>query len=204
MRNNYETAAINARSLFLQWDQTRMIERCNLQADEDFIFIRFLDRNYRIDRKTGIVMHTEDGRIADFNEVMTIYDLLCRDTPVPPEKGVWKAAHALSYAGTASPTEGALLQKTAVFLQSHTEVIDAALDHFKCDDFPIGDHACVFPVFDCMHAVFQFWEGDDEFDPVIRFLWDETAPSRLKFETLWYAIGHFEARLTEIIRSLTT
>lgn len=195
MRDNYAIAAVNARSLFLQWNQEEMIRRCGLMADDEAIHIRYLNCGYSIDRKTGAVTREEDGEIASFNEVMAIYDYLCRTDDPVPETGVWKAVHALSYAGVTSPSESGLSAKTAEYLQAHIPYIDAQLKRFSKSTFPIGDHAGVITIFDRMNAVFQFWEGDEEFPPSVRFLWDETAPTRLKFETLWYVMGDFERRL---------
>lgn len=196
MRDNYAIAAVNARSFFLQWNQEEMIKRCGLKADSKAIYIRFLNSMYSIDRDTGAVMRLDDQVAANFSEVMAIYDYMCRTEIMPQETGVWKAVHSLSYAGTASPSQSDLSAKAAKYLQDHIEMLDDQLNELKSADFPIGDRACIFPVFDHMNAVFQFWEGDDEFPPSVRFLWDETAPTRLKFETLWYVMGEFERRLT--------
>lgn len=202
MRNNYQIAAVNARELFLEWNQCRMIERCGLKADEKHIFVRYLSKDYRIERSSGRVLRGQDGNEAEFNEVMAIYDLLCRDTPLPEEKRDWKAVHALAYAGLTSPSDSKLSAKTAAFLQKNLRYVDKVLHRIGCESFPIGDHAAVFTVFDCMHAVFQMWEGDDEFPPVVRYMWDVTAPSRLKFETLWYVMNDFEKRLIHEVEQL--
>ena len=56
-------------------------------------------------------------------------------------------------------------------------------------------------MFDGFDAVFQFWEGDEEFPPSVRFLWDENTPDYLKFETTFYVMGCFlellERRIAE-------
>lgn len=201
MRNNYETAVLSARPLFLEWDQESMLRRTGCSADAENIYIRFLNAEYSIERSTGAVLRS-DGSAAAFGEVMAIYDFFCRKDPIPEAKGVWKAAHALSYAGAVSPGESSLSAKTAAFLQDNIQYLADALDRMKKAYFPIGDHAIIYSVFDCMEAVFQFWEGDDEFPPAVRFLWDETAPHFLKFETLWYVMGCFEEQLVLTIEQI--
>ena len=39
--------------------------------------------------------------------------------------------------------------------------------------------------------VFQFWESDEEFPPVLKFMWDENVLDYLRFETLYYVMGDF-------------
>lgn len=194
MRNNYEIAAKNAAQLFLKWDSAAMAKRCGLKIEVNKITISFLKRNYTVNCETGKVLR-DDGTSAEFSEIMSIYDLLCRDTELPRETGNMKATHALSYAGVSSPSENKLSSKTAEYLQNNIQWLDAALETMKQAEFPIGDHAVVYQIFDCMKGVFQFWEGDEEFPPAICYLWDETAPTRLRFETLWYVMGCFEKRL---------
>jgi hypothetical protein len=41
----------------------------------------------------------------------------------------------------------------------------------------------------------QFWEGDDEFPPRVRWLWDENALMYLKYETMWFALGLLRSTL---------
>ena len=56
--------------------------------------------------------------------------------------------------------------------------------------FP-GDAAFVFHVFPFLPLVFQFWESDEEFPPVLKFMWDENVLDYLRFETLYYVMGDF-------------
>ena len=58
-----------------------MISRMHLRHDSRYLYIRFVGRWYRIDRSSGLVQWSEDGFRhgieGDFNEAMSIYDLLC-------------------------------------------------------------------------------------------------------------------------------
>ena len=81
--NNYEISKENARKLFLNWDQKRIIDRCGLRADEEFLYIEFLGQPFRILRATGEAENLAQGRAANFEEALSIYDYLCRAEPLP-------------------------------------------------------------------------------------------------------------------------
>ena len=91
--DNYAIAAEQAKKLFLEYDQEHIIKKLNLRADGDYLYIRFLDLDYRIHRRTaGVEKREGDGPYTDgssFNEVMTLFDVLCwsREGPVSPGSG---------------------------------------------------------------------------------------------------------------------
>ncbi len=79
--SNYEKMKNNIAIRFLQYNQEDMIQKFDLEHDEMYLYIFFVGRIYRINRITGSVswsndsFHTEEK--ADYNETMTIYDVLC-------------------------------------------------------------------------------------------------------------------------------
>lgn len=56
-------------------------KKFSLRNDEGYIYIEFMLREYRFDRKTGVVEWSENNFSksieADNNVSMTIYDILC-------------------------------------------------------------------------------------------------------------------------------
>lgn len=201
--DNYVYAAMAARVLFLKWDQRKMIEKYHLESDEAYLYIRFLCEKYRIDRQSGAVEHCENGiRAADFHSVMAIYDYLCRENTIPEMCGNWVRTHSLKNAGAASPDDVAMYQKHAEYYQEHQSALKFAASQIGKPFFK-GDIAVQYPIFDGMDGVFQFWEGDEEFPPSIRFLWDENIHQYLKFETVWYVCGRLFERLDELMRNFS-
>jgi len=202
--DNYRRALIYARELFLQWDQAKIIARCGLRADDEYIHIAFLGRPYRIRRSDGRVDCIDDGvREADFSEALTIYDYICRSEPMPGLSGRLLPVNGLRHAArSSSPNDSSFHQKSADYLQQHQAALAIALQKIGLAPFPQGDAACMFALFDGFTAVFQFWAGDEEFPPSVRFLWDENTPDYLKYETVYYAMGCFLARLEEIIADI--
>ncbi|MBQ3575237.1 MAG: DUF3786 domain-containing protein [Clostridia bacterium] len=187
--DNYEIATIRARPLFLKWDQEKMIRKYRLEADEKYLYIRFLGEKYRIERVSGAVECIENGvQAADFSSVMTIYDYLCRENEIPGMSGKWTRIHSVKHAGQTSPNDVKMYQKHADHFQLHQDALKYAAAQMG-RPFPTGDIAFIFPIFDGFDGIFQFWEGDEEFPPSARFMWDDNIHHYLKFETIWYAAG---------------
>ena len=186
--NNYEIARDNAAKLFLEWDQARMIERCGLRADEEFLYIEFIGQPFRIRRATGEAENLALGRAANFEEALSIYDYLCRAEDLPGMSGRWLSTNSLSNVAQSSPNPTEYHRKWAEEFQEHQGALEQVLKHLG-SPFPQGDAACVYPIFPGFDAVFQFWEGDDEFPPSVRFLWDENTPRYLRYETMYYVMG---------------
>ena len=80
-QSNYEKMKNSMAEVFLQYDQDNMIRKFQLEHDERYLYIRCLERPYRVSRETGQIDWSEDGfqtvNRAGYNETMTIYDVLC-------------------------------------------------------------------------------------------------------------------------------
>lgn len=201
--DNYARALEYARGLFLNWDQERMIGRCRLRHDEDYLYLNFLGDPWRIARSSGKAQcMLGDITDADFSQGLSIYDYLCRPDPLPPLSGRFCPVNALPHVAQSNPDTGDYHQPYADHLQKHIPAMHRALAQIGSAPFPTGDAACLFPVFDGFHAVFQFWEGDEEFPPNIRFLWDENSQGFLKYETLYYVMGCFLKKLKACIAEI--
>ena len=201
--DNYQKALVYARELFLGWDQEKIIARSRLQSDEKYIYISFLGLPYRIERSTGLAECTADGsRQAGFSETMSIYDYICRDNPPFVPTGRLSPVNGLRNAARSSPDDTAYHRKWALRFQEHMPALRQAVVEMALAPFPRGDVACMFPVFDGFAAVFQFWAGDEEFPPSVRFLWDENTPDCLKYETTYYVMGCFLNLLDQKIAAI--
>ena len=73
----------------------------------------------------------------------------------------------------------------------HVEQLKKACVSLSGKPYSPGDAAFVFHVFPFLPLVFQFWESDEEFSPVLKFMWDENVLDYLRFETLYYVMGDF-------------
>jgi len=194
--DNYERALEYARSLFLKWDQADMIARCRLRFDEDYLYLNFLGDPWRVERASGVAQCIAGEPVsANFSQGLSIYDYLCGTQPLPPLSGRFCPVNALPHVAQSNPSTTDFHQRHADYLQQHIPALQRALDQLGIAPFQQGDAACLFPVFDGFNAVFQFWEGDEEFPPSVRFLWDYNAQGYLKYETLYYVMGCFLEKL---------
>ena len=201
--DNYARALAYAQTLFLKWDQEAIVARCGLRADDNHIHLNFLGEPFRIERASGAVECVCGApRPASFIEALSIYDYLCRTQPLPLLSGRLCPANALKHVAQSSPNDVSFHRRAAERYKRSLPALKEALRQLGVAPFSPGDAACVFPVFDGFNAVFQFWEGDEEFPPSVRFLWDEVTPDCLKYETLYYIMGCFlnrlDARICEI------
>ena len=53
MADNYQIQLNNAQSFFLTYDQEKLIEKFNLNADADYLYITMFSSPYRLCRHTG-------------------------------------------------------------------------------------------------------------------------------------------------------
>ena len=63
-RDNYQIMFERTRALFLKYDQQKMIERFQLDADERYLYLTFVARPYRIERATGAMEYWKDERAS--------------------------------------------------------------------------------------------------------------------------------------------
>lgn len=99
MKSNYEIMRDSVQVNFLEYDQKRMIEKFHLNCDREYLYIKFVDRMHRINRRTGRVEWSEDSfktiADADYNEAMSIYDILCCSKDDCHLSGRFTAIHQL-------------------------------------------------------------------------------------------------------------
>lgn len=196
---NYLIQAQQAKKRFLTYDQDALIRKFRLQSDENFIYVNFLCKLYRISRTTGDMAYREGDRWADGNsygEVMTLLDLLCDSREDRFLTGRWKSM-------------------TAFGLMFHRSLTEEQRDAFadRIDDAPAAfSRACQalqgvplsgadlgygIELFEGLRIGLQFWHGDDEFSPRVRYLWDENALQYLRYETMHFAVGLLRQRIGE-------
>ena len=76
--SNYEKMKDDAAAAFLRFDQEEMIRKFALEHDKMYLYICFAGKRYRISRTTGAVSRSDAPfQPGSYNEVMTIYDVLC-------------------------------------------------------------------------------------------------------------------------------
>ncbi len=200
--NNYDRQVDIARTIFLKYEQDRLIQKFCLPADEGYLYLTYLNTSCRICRKSGQVDEkNEDGRWTEcrsFNTVMTIYDLLCHHQGdiLPVQTGIWQTIE--SFTVSAEQKFGTFTGGAAPVFQAHKERLKEVCEGMGgILQSPLAgaDVTCLFPVTKWFSLLLQFWSADDEFPPQVRLMWDQNALKFLHFETTFYLQGDLLGRI---------
>ena len=200
--SNYEITKRRVQGEFLKYDQEKMIRKFDLEAEENYLYIHFIGHLYRICRKTGYLEWSEDGFATciegDFNEALTIYDLLCDSKDDCKASGDYINLQSLSVLQSSSKKLGEGLFEGKEKLFDHKEEllckICEKLGGIKAGK---GDVAYEIPLFEFVSCRIQFWNSDEEFEAQLQVFLDKNILDFIRYETVWYAVGHLLKRLTE-------
>ena len=199
--SNYETTKRESQKLFLKYNQQRMIDKFHLEHDDDFLYIEFVARRYRIDRHTGIVEWKEDSGLwheAGFEEVLSIFDVLCYSKDDCRLSGNYCGISNVKGANLAAAPGNDMFAPAARSFDHHIDRLTAACEALGGTKEKIGDVSYKIPIFPFLSIQLQFWEGDDEFPPQLKFMWDENILQFMHFETTFYVTGHVIDRLLSL------
>lgn len=199
--SNYDLQVDIGKDIFLRFDQDALIRKYRLEADDRWIFLRYLNTPCRISRADGSIWEFIDDQWREcrsFGTVMTVYDLLChhKGEVSPVLAGQWCAVGHFVVTGV-TDTDGftkkyaALFDGRAAQLKAACEKLGGVLQPRMAG----ADVTCRIPVTPFFPVLLQFWEGDEEFPPKLMLLWDRNAISFLHFETTFYLQGDLLERL---------
>ena len=194
--DNYEKQVYIGRELFLQYDQDKLIEKYGLKHNEEYLYLQYIGTEYRISRIDGAIEYVADGEWKDYKEytiVMTIYDFLCCSGKeiLSSLTGQWQPVGRFVTAGS-SPSTDLFVEKYARAFSGKVEEVKQAcicLGGKQMERLAGADLTFEMPVFQDFSVLFQFWDGDEEFQPKILLLWDKVSLSYLHFETTYYLQG---------------
>ena len=120
--SNYEKMKDQMAEVFLQYDQEKMIQKFELEHDKSYLYLYFIGRKYRIHRLTGAAAWSKDSfqteEKADYNEAMTIYDVLCYS------KEDCRLSHEWVNIDSCSSVQGGSLAKGNQFFGHAAEAFD--------------------------------------------------------------------------------
>lgn len=197
--NNYLIQAAQAKQRFLTYDQQKLIAKFCLKHDAKYLYLFLLGQEYRISRSTGDMERLVNDRWVDGNsyeEVMTILDLVCDSREDRHPSGSWKSM--LSFGMMFH--QNLLEEKKdpwAERFQESPQGLCRACEALGGKPIPGGDIAYGIPLFEELKIGLQFWEGDEEFFPRVRWVWDGNARMYLRYETMYFAVGLLLRRIGE-------
>ena len=199
--NNYETMRDQMAGAFLRYDQETMIRKFSLRHDADSLYIRFVGREYRIDRHTGAVSWEDaDSKTvhpADYNAAMTIYDVLCCS-----KENCRASGEMVSIESCASVQGGSLSSQERNFFQHAVDCFDkdpaalaAACEALGGTRLARGDAAYRLDLFAFLPVSVAFWRSDEEFPASLQILVDRNILDFMHYETAMFALSHLMERL---------
>lgn len=200
--SNYEITKRRVQKDFLKYDQEKMMQKFSLKADENYLYITFIGHSYRICRKSGYLEWSEDNFVTcvegDFNEALTIYDLLCDSKENCHAANDFINLNSLSTLQSSSKKLGdGLFHGEDKIFDHKEELFGNVCEKLGGIKAGKGDVAYELPLFDFLPCRIQFWNSDDEFDAQLQIFVDKNVLKFIRYETVWYAVSHLMKRLTE-------
>lgn len=170
-QSNYDQVIENWRLKFLEMDQEELIRKFQLEADEEFLYIIYFSKRFRIDRKTGFI--TEDGKSPGFDTVMNIYNTFYYSAAHPVASGNLVAFRQVK---RVYPFEAAyrrtIISRLQELFSGKTEELIKACEALGGTLLPQGDVGYVLPVFPFLNIAVLFWDKDEEFEAQANMLFD--------------------------------
>ena len=198
-KSNYDITRDRVENEFLKYDQDKIIKKFHLVHDTEYLYLRFLACDYRVSRKTGRVERLPEGVHAGFNETMTIFDVLCESKPDCRLSGEFVRVNDLDGVTRTAYLGGNLFDGSAKAFTHRTEALKSACERLGGTAGTVGDVSYQIPMFDFFPVTLQFWDADDEFDAVLKIMWDRRTLDFMRYETTWYAAGRLLERLRELM-----
>lgn len=170
-QSNYDQVIENWRLKFLEMDQEELIRKFQLEADEEFLYIIYFSKKFRIDRKNGFI--TEDGKSPGFDTVMNIYNTFYYSAAHPVASGNLVAFRQVK---RVYPFEAAyrrtIISRLQELFAGKTEELRKACEALGGTLLPQGDVGYVLPVFPFLNIAVLFWDKDEEFEAQANMLFD--------------------------------
>ena len=182
-QSNYDQVIENWRLKFLEMDQEELIRKFQLEADEEFLYIIYFSKRFRIDRKNGFI--TEDGKSPGFDTVMNIYNTFYYAAEHPAASGNLVAFRQVK---RVYPFEAAyrrtIISRLQELFAGKTEELRKACEVLGGTLLPQGDVGYVLPVFPFLNIAVLFWDKDEEFEAQANMLFDSNITDFLHEENV--------------------
>ena len=199
--SNYDMMRNSMELEFAKHDQAEMIRKFHLKHDADFLYIRFVGRDYRINRSCGRIewffSKTESYIHANYNESMTIFDMLTYSKRDCSLAGQYVPINGLRGTVKTTSAEMGIFSSHAKFFVGRCDDLKAACLKLGGQPNNVGDVSSIIPLFDFFPVMMQFWDADEEFDAKLKFMWDLNATDFMHYESIAFATDHLVARLRE-------
>lgn len=141
---------------------------------------------------------TEDN---SYCTTLSVFDYLCLSQEERQLSGHWVSMQEMGNMIHANLLEGEgdMFAKEAKLFAAHKEELEKACEYLNGQKMPTGDVSYILKLFDELPVYFQFWDGDEEFPPMFRFLWDTNTEQYVHYDALFNIVSMFLNRMKELI-----
>ena len=195
--DNYQLSRDRAQSYFLNFDQTAILRQWELEHDDRWIYLSFLGKPYRVNRQDGSIFRREDGAQAGFEEVLSIFDLLCHESSEKYLTGNFAPVNSLKGCPRAVGVGTDFHTKTASRFDADPAAFRQSCEALGGIPVPMGDIGYRFPVFQELSVILKFYHADEDFPASLTLLWEENTLQFLFYETVFYVAGFLLHSITE-------
>lgn len=197
-KNNYEIQAAQARALFCARDLDAVAREHGLRQEGQWLHLRLLGEPYRVSRRNGRIEREEDGRWLPRTALTRRSpSSTCSATRSPGRHAVGTWRTTLDFGGQVHRglLENEKPDALELLYDKDPARLRAACEMLGGEALPGADVSYALPFFEDLRIAVQFWHGDEEFSPRLRFLWDAAADQYLRYETMYYALSLLRTRL---------
>ena len=197
--DNYQLSRDRAQQYFLNFDQDFLIRTWDLRHDDQHLYVPFFRREYAVCRKTGSV-YRDDGTEAGFEEVLSIFDLLCHEGKHKTLSGRWAPVNSLDGMGATAGVGTAFHTGISAVFDKNPVAFCAACEALGGIPVKMGDIGYQFPVFGPLSVILKFYHSDEDFPASATILWDANTLQFLFYETTFYIAGFLLHTIAETMR----
>ncbi len=149
--------------------------------------LTFLGHPYRIDGNTGAV-YRADGTEADFQECLSIYDLLCHEGH-KTVSGVFAPVNSLKGLPPGTGVATNFYDKLAARFDGAPQRFRTACMSLGGTPLDMADIGYRFPLFGPLSVILKFYHADEDFPASLTLLWEENMLQFVHYETVFYIAG---------------
>ncbi len=204
--SNYDISRDTMEAAFATYDPDEIIQRYHLKHDNQYLYLNFVGREYRICRSNGRVewfSNSENSYIhAAYNECAPIFDMLTYSKTPCSLSGQFVTSNELPGTIKGSAPDAGVFSDRGKRFAGRSEDLKRALAKLGGEPYSVGDVSAIVPMFDFFPVMVQFWDADEEFDAVLKLMWDKHATAFMRYESIAIAAGHLLQRLLESMEEI--
>lgn len=176
------------REEFTGYDPDRIARILRLKADEQYLYLTYYGRAYRLSLADGVLEREAGDVWTDalcFNEAMAVYHLLHYTKDLPVVSGKWVPSHTIDGVVSRNPAvKDPLLTPFEAKFAGRAKELRTACEAAGGQELEIGDAAYEFEAFPQVHLRLVFWDQDEDFPAKVQILADQCVTDFVHYETI--------------------